>query len=184
MPYHSGNHLVDPQLLFEKIQLRSGMHVADLGCGRTGHIVFPASKILGERGLVYAVDVLKEVLETIGKRAATSAIHNVHTVWSDVEQYGKTAIPDKSLDAAFYVNTLVQTDDHVTPLKEAARLLKDKARLLVVDWSMEGLPFGPEDGRFIDFDKILEWAKKNNFALQEDFSVGKYHRGLVFFRQE
>jgi len=184
MPYHSGNHLIDPHLLFEKVQLRDGMHVADLGCGRTGHIVFPAAKILGERGLIYAVDVLKEVLGAIQKRAASSAIHNVHTVWSDIEQYGKTAIPTKGLDVVFLVNTLVQTDDHATALKESTRLLKDKARLLVVDWSKTGLPFGPEDARFVDFENILAWAKKNNFIVQEDFSVGNYHRGLVLYRHE
>ena len=57
--------MVDPQLLFEKAQLQPGMHIADLGCGRLGHIVFPALKFVGETGLIYAVDILKDVLEDI-----------------------------------------------------------------------------------------------------------------------
>lgn len=184
MPYHSGNQMVDPQLLFQKAQLQPDMHVADFGCGRTGHLVFPATKIIGERGVVYAVDILKNVLEEIKKRAALSAIFNIHTVWADLEHVGKTAIPQKSLDVGFLVNTLVQSDKRRGILDEIYRLLKDKARLIVVDWTRKGLPFGPHDKRLVDFEDVKQWAVQHGFTVQEEFGVGPYHKGLVLYKHD
>lgn len=181
---HSGNQMIDPQLLFEKAGLQPGMHVADLGCGQTGHIIFPASKILGEFGIVYGVDIVKEVLEIIHKRAILNNLLNIQTVWSDIEKVGKTSIPKNSLDIVFLVNTLVQAVDRHAALEEAKRLLKDKSRLIVVDWIRKGLKFGPSDDRFVDFQDIKKWGVSHGFVLQEEFSVGQFHHGLVFYKHE
>ena len=121
MSYHSGNQLIDPYLLFEKAHLREGMFAADFGCGRTGHIVFPAATIVGERGIIYAVDILKDTLAAIAKRAELENMHNVHTVWSNVEQYGATTIPEQSLDLIFLVNILFHAADPAHMLSEAKR---------------------------------------------------------------
>lgn len=184
MTFHSGNQMVDPQLIFEKARLQSGMHVADFGCGQTGHIIFPCSLVLGEMGVMYAVDILKDVLESIKKRAAIDGLVNIHTIWSDLERTGGTKIPEKSLDVIFLVNTLVQTKDRSVVLNEAKRLLKDKARIVIVDWVKKGLAFGPQDNHFIDFGEIKNWARENNFAIQEEFDSGPYHRGVVLYRHE
>ena len=42
---HVGKALIDPYPIFEAIGLAPGERVADLGCGRTGHFVFPASRV-------------------------------------------------------------------------------------------------------------------------------------------
>lgn len=184
MPYHSGHNMVDVHELFRLAQVFPAMHVADLGCGRTGHIVFPLGKYIGDKGVVYAVDIMKEVLELMKKGAALNALHNVHTVWSNLEQVGATAIPEASLDAGFLVNTLSQADNRHAILDESRRLLKDKARLVVCDWSKKGLPFGPDDARFVDFTDIEQWATMHGFILQERFDMGPYHHGMVLYRHD
>lgn len=184
MSYHSGNQMIDPYLLFEKAHLQPAMHIADLGCGRTGHIIFPAVKIIGDRGIIYGVDILKDVLLEIQKRVKMENLLNVQTVWSDLERVGHTAIPNRSLDVAFIVNCLCQSNDHLAILDEAFRLMKDKARLIVVDWATKGLTFGPTQDWLINFDQILNWAKERNLFLQEDFFAGPYHRGLVFYKND
>lgn len=182
MSYHSGNELVDPDLLFKKAHLQPGMHMADFGCGRTGHIVFPASKIIGKDGVIYAVDILKDVLQNINKRAKIENLTNLHTVWSNVETLGATAIPAKTIDVIFLVNILFHNKDVNPILNEANRLLKDKARLVVIDWNRSTLPFGPTKEELVNFPDITAWGQKNNFNLQEEFKVGKYHTGLVLFK--
>lgn len=184
MSYHSGNQLIDPYLLFEKAQMRPGMHVADLGCGKIGHIIFPASMIIGEKGVVYGVDILKDALEEVRKRAELENLLNVHTVWADLERVGYTAIPSDSLDVGFIINCLSQSKDHHSLLAESLRLLKDKARLVVVDWERRCGNLGPADELMVDFNDIKRWAREKGLFLQEEFSAGKYHKGLVFFKHD
>ena len=181
--YSTGNQLIDPHLLFEKARLHAGMHIADLGCGRVGHVVFPGAMIVGELGLVYAVDILKDVLENIRKRAAMENLLNVQTIWADLERAGKTSIPAKNLDAAFLINVLFQSKNKLAMLDEAFRLLKDKARLVVVDWARDSLPFAPPKEKLIDFDEIKKWARGKGLVVQEEFSAGPYHKGIIFFKQ-
>ncbi len=184
MLYHSGNELVDPNLLFEKVQLQPLMHVADFGCGRTGHIVFPAAGVVGEKGVVYAVDILKDVLEVIRKRANLNTRLPIHPIWSDVEVVGKTAIPSGSLDVVFFVDILSQLNHRLEALDEAKRLLKDKARILIVDWIEGTFPLSPGPGKLLDFERVKQWALQNGFAVQEEFPVSKYQSGMVLFRHE
>jgi ubiquinone/menaquinone biosynthesis C-methylase UbiE len=180
--YHNGNQLIDPQFLFEKIQLQQNMHVADFGCGRTGHIVFPASQIIGEHGVVYAVDIMKDVLENITKRARMENVTNMYTIWSDIEKAGKTTIPEKSLNIVFLINTLYQITNTTNTLNEANRLLKNKSRILVVDWIKNNLPIGPRDDKLVNFNKIMQWAGDNNLAIQEQFQAGQYHKGMILYK--
>src|SRR3989339_2154374 len=143
MSYHSGNNLIDAKLLLEKSHIQEAMHIVDLGCGRTGHVVFSGSKAVGEKGIVYAVDILKDVLESIRRRAALEAIHNVETIWADIEQLGGLSIAPRTLDVAFFVNVLFHFEDYTKPLQEAARVLKDKSRIVVVDWMRRLAAIGP-----------------------------------------
>jgi ubiquinone/menaquinone biosynthesis C-methylase UbiE len=181
--YSSGNQLIDPKLLFEKARLHEGMHIDDLGCGRTGHVVFPGAMVVGELGLLYAVDILKDVLENIRKRAAMESLINVHTVWSDLEKLGSTSIPEHNLDVGFVINVLFQSKNKPVILDEALRLLKDKARLVVVDWARDSLPFAPPKDKLVNFDEIKKWARQRGLFVQEEFSAGPYHKGIVFFKQ-
>ncbi len=180
--YHSGNQLIDPYLLFEKVHLHSGMHVADLGCGKTGHVVFPGAMVIGEHGMMYAVDIMKDSLSIIDKRARVENLLHVHTVWSDVERLGGTTIPAGSLDVIFLVNILHQVKKLEVVLDESARLLKNKGRIVVVDWSHQGLSFAPKEDCLVNFDHCVHWSEMHGFVLQEDFNVGNYHRGMVLFR--
>ncbi len=174
--------MIDPQLLFEKGQLRTKMYVADFGCGRTGHIVFPAARILGDKGIVYAVDILQNVLQHIAERAAHNAQSGIQTIWSDVERVGATAIPVHSLDIVFIVNTLVQTHNRYAVLDEAHRVLKDKGRCVIVDWTKKGLTFGPVDEQFVNFDELIKYATTHGFTVQETFQAGPYHTGMVLYK--
>ncbi|MFA6427878.1 MAG: methyltransferase domain-containing protein [Candidatus Magasanikbacteria bacterium] len=184
MSYHSGNQLIDPALLFEKVHLHEGMHVADFGCGRTGHVVFPASLVVGVKGIVYAVDILKDVLENVRKRAMLEAIHNIETVWADLEKSGGIAIPHKTLDVGFFVNVLYHMNSYDTTLNEVASILRDKGRIVVVDWERRLSTIGPSEDSMVRFDDIASWTMNNNFVVQEDFKASPYHRGLVLFKAE
>jgi ubiquinone/menaquinone biosynthesis C-methylase UbiE len=184
MTYHNGNQLIDAHIVIEKAHIVAGMHVADLGCGSAGHIVFPTSKVVGDRGVVYAVDILKTVLSLVEKRAKVENIINIHTVWSDIERDHGVLVPEKTVDVVLLVNVLFHMSESAPTLDESARILKNKGRIVVVDWKDTGFPIAPKKESLVDFDSIKSWAREHNFVVQEDFDMGNHHRGVVLYRHD
>ena len=89
MPFVTGaNTFIDVNFILEKAQISERMKVADLGCGASGHFVFPAASLVGKDGKVFAVDILKVILENIRKRAELENYANIQTVWTDLEVFG------------------------------------------------------------------------------------------------
>lgn len=184
MTYHGGNQLVNIHETIKSSGVLPGMHVADLGCGRTGNVVFPLASIVGEHGMVYAVDILKDVLAEVNKRARLENFHNVFTVWADLEHSGGITIPEGTLDIGFLVNTLFHFPNVEACLDEAYRLLAAKSRLVVVDWASNNLPFGPKPNQLVDFARIEAWAMAKGFSVQSRFEPGQHHKAIIFYKHD
>jgi len=175
-----GNILLDPYFILEQIELGAGMKMADLGCGAAGHFVLPAAKIVGPRGKVYAVDLLKSVLEAVKSRAKLEGVGNVELVWSNLEIYGATAIAPDSLDVTLLVNTLFQIKKRDEVLREAVRLTKSGGKVAVVEWGLGEAPMGPSPELRLSKDTVRELARKNGLTEVKEFKAGPYHYGLIF----
>lgn len=176
-----GNELLDPAyLLKDVLQMSYGAKLADLGCGSMGFFVLQSAKLVGDKGLVYAVDILKEVLSSVEGRARQEGLYNVKTVWSNLEIVGAAKIPENCLDYALLVNTLFQTKKHQEVLKEAYRLLKMGGLLLVVDWQTGGGPIGPTREMRLEPAAVKSLAQAVDFQLIKEFAAGKNHYGLIF----
>jgi ubiquinone/menaquinone biosynthesis C-methylase UbiE len=110
------------------------MQVVDIASGRTGHFAFRAGEIVGDRGQVYAIDVLPSVVAMLhGARSLRGAL-NVRPLWGDAERAGGVPLADGSIDLALLVHTLSALRDWEALAIEARRLIKPKGRLVVVDW--------------------------------------------------
>lgn len=177
---HAGLALINPNKIFEKIKLSEGMRVADFGCGRTGHFIFLASREVGERGVVYAMDIIKDILESIKSRVKSEGFNNIQTIWTDVEKVGASPIPDESLDAGFFVNVMFMLRKKEQAIKEAARLLKKNAHLVIVDWAKKIGPLGPLPEQMVKDDDLVALSRKEGLKLIEKIDVGDYHFCLIF----
>jgi ubiquinone/menaquinone biosynthesis C-methylase UbiE len=175
-----GSALLDVNFILEKARIKERMRVADLGCGTSGHFVFPVAKIIGMHGLVYAVDILKPLLESIARRARQENIHNVATVWSDLEIYRATKIETESIDVALMINVLSYSQKRAEMLREAIRLLKKGGRMLVVEWEETSLPFGPPPEKRVKVEQLKKVAEKLGLKIEEEFDAGEYHYGVLF----
>lgn len=177
---HLGIALIDPSAVFEKMDLQKGMRVADFGCGRTGQFVFPTANVVGEKGIVYAVDVLKDVLENIQKNARSAGFSNIETVWADLEKVGQTPLPDASLDAGFLVNILFLVNERMNVVQETSRLIKPGGKLAIIEWKKPlGLLPPPS---MINREEILDLAEVNGLQLVDTANPGEYHFCLIFKR--
>jgi ubiquinone/menaquinone biosynthesis C-methylase UbiE len=175
-----GNILIDANLIFQKAQITEGMKIAGLGCGTTGHFVFPVAKLTGIKGRVYAVDIRKTALEYISKRIKQENLENIIPVWSDLEIFGATKIESNSIDLAFLINTLYLSQKRMEMLREAIRLLKKNGRLLIAEWKSTAIPFGPPLDVRVKQDLLELAAQKLGLLLVEEFEAGDYHFGLIF----
>lgn len=174
--------LFDINAILNKIAIREGDCVAELGCGNFGYFVFPVARLLGQRGHLYAVDILKPTLEEIKKRALVENLQHIETVWSNLEIFKGTKIENSSLDYALLINTLNQSTKRVEILRETVRMLKSGGRLLIVEWKNSASPFGPDIDKRVSKEAIKQAAPKLGLVLASEFEAGTYHYGLIFYK--
>ena len=179
MPYiPSGTELLHPFQILERVGLRQGMQVTDLGCGALGHFVFPAAELVGKTGTVYAVDILKSALSNIESKSKMMGASNVRSVWSDIEIVGAAHIPAGTSDVVLLVNNLTKQ----TMIAEACRLLKPGGMLLIVDWKLSATPFGPPSKDRIDKEIAKNMAHDEKLQFKEEWDAGQYHYALLFIK--
>lgn len=177
-----GNYLLDPEFILNKARIKEGGKIADLGCGAAGHFIFPAAKLVGRKGVVYAVDIMKTVLATIDKRIKEEALENVKTVWSDVESFKATKIASNSLDTVLIINTLYQSGQRAKFLRESIRMVKSKSYLLVVEWKNTSTPMGPPLENRVEKESLKKGAQKMGLTIEEEFEAGNNHYGILFVK--
>ena len=176
-----GTQLLDAQAILRRVGIVSGSFVADLGCGAAGHFTFPAARLVGEQGKVYAVDIQKTILDVIQRRARAESIHNIETVHSDLEVSHATKIPQESLDLALVITVLFQTKKHDAVLREAVRLTRPKGKILMLDWKQDGTtPFAPPPALRVSPETLRTIARSLNLEEVDDFDAGPSHYALVF----
>ena len=172
--------MLDVNFIMEKARVADRMKVADLGCGSSGHFVFPSAQIVGKHGMIYAVDILKTSLEALNKRVKQENIENIQTIWSDLEIYKATKIEPESLDVGLLINTLYQSRKRIEIIRESMRIIKRGGYLLVVEWEDTSLPFGPPPGERVKIEQLKKVCQKMGLRVIEQFEAGEYHYGILF----
>jgi len=178
----STSELIDARNLLSIAGIQEGMIVADLGCGTTGHFVFPAAEMVGKNGKVYAVDIQKGVLAGIESRKRLENIDNVESVWSDIELYGVTKVPANSLNLVLLVNNLFLAKQKNELAREIMRLMAPGGKLVVADWKLTQAPFGPAVKDRVPAEEAKKIFSNAGFILEKEFDAGQYHYGLLFRR--
>ena len=182
--HHSGLALVNIFSVLEAGHLHAGMTVADFGCGLTGHLTFSAAKIVGETGLIFAVDKNLAVGKTLTNRAQHLGLKQVQVVRGDFTVLQGSGLPNGTADVVFLLNVLSQVVPENRPavLFEALRVLKPKGRLVIGDWQKNYLSFSPPAKMMVDWINLIKQARLLGLAVPKKFSVGPHHAGVVFFR--
>lgn len=175
-----GKKLIDAKKFLEQGEIKDGFVVADLGCGASGHFTFAAAHLVGEKGAVYAVDILKTVLDNIQSRARMESLDNLTAVWADLEKPGATKIKDGTADLVLLINTLFQVKNKQAVLREAGRVLKLGGTMLLGGWKIAGTPFGPPAEMRLSSPEAKSLVLAAGFQFIKEFEAGPYHYGLVF----
>ena len=169
---------LDPRITLSPLGLSSGMKVADIGAG-SGAYALAAAEAVGDMGLVYAIEVQKELLSKLKREAERRGKHSIHVVWADAEKPGSTGLNDKSADAAIFSNVLFQMEHKDGALEEVKRVLVPKGRVLVVDWAESG-GLGPAPEHLFGKSAARALFEKHGFSFRTEARAGDHHYALVF----
>jgi ubiquinone/menaquinone biosynthesis C-methylase UbiE len=168
----------DPKRVIEQFMIGEGSRVADLGAG-SGAYALAAAQATGPDGLVYAVEVQKDLLPRIQNSAKALGLRNVEVIWADAEPFGGTKLRDGSVDAAIAANILFQVEDRDAFAQEAKRILKPRGKLLLVDWSGSFGGAGPEPAAVVSAGDGRKLFERFGFAHERDIAAGAHHWGMV-----
>ncbi len=170
----------DPLTNLQKINLSSGMTVVDFGAG-SGAYTIPAASIVAPEGIVYAVEIQKDLLETIKKAAEAEHLgDNVQLIWGDVEQQGGVGLADNMADVVIISNVLFQAKSMYTLALEAKRILKSAGRIMIIDWSDSFGGIGPRPADVIKAEEVKKTFGSAGLAFSSEFPAGEHHYGLIF----
>lgn len=173
-------NFLDPHEIIKLLDVKEGMVVADFGAG-SGYKTFEAAELVGkDKGMVYALDVKKSVIEHLKGEMRRRNISNVKPIWTDLEILGRNHIPPHSVDIVLIVNMLYQSMKHHNVLEEAARILKPGGQMVIIDWTSSNTPFGPPIDERVSIEKIKQIAYDLEFNKIKEFQAGQYHFGVIF----
>ena len=176
----SSFELIDSKRLLEELMLSAGMTFVDVGCGRGAYSI-AASRVIGDAGSVYAVDLWEEGIASLRKAAAEHNLSNIHAVVADVG----TQIPleDNCTDVclmATVLHDLVTLDLEKGALRELARVTKADGRLAIVEFKKIPGPPGPPLTIRLSPEQTESIVHDHGFEKERVVDLGPYHYLAVF----
>jgi predicted methyltransferase len=119
-----------PDQIMDAVHVADGSTVADIGAG-AGWFTIRLAQRVGPKGMVYAQDVQRLMLDAIKRRVQREGLENVTTV----QAHGNDPnLPGKTLDAILMVDAYQEVDNRVLYLRNLANALKPSGRIGIVNW--------------------------------------------------
>ena len=132
----------DAGQVLSEIGIVPGVTMADIGCG-DGFFSLPAAKMVGETGLIYALDESTEAIDSLKEKAAAAGLTNIRPMVADAEQ---AVLCRHCADVVLLANVLHDFGQPLKVLANAREMLKPGGILADLDWKkeaqyMHGPPF-------------------------------------------
>ena len=157
-----------PTRLLRETGVAKGIICVDLGSG-TGVFAFPMADLVGETGLVYAVDSSAGMIDYLRNTALRP---NLRLIQADA---GHTGLDGEIADFCLLAFILHEVSDPEAILAETSRILKPGGKAAVVEWRMDARR-GPAPQIRIPKEKALRLLEQDGFAVikQQDWSPNHY----------
>jgi len=150
----------NPYKLLKAAGLKPGLKVLEIGCG-PGAFTIPASEIVGEDGLIYAVDIHPLAIKRVKEKVAESGIVNIKPILTNAST---TGLQDQEIDLVFIFGLPNIYRGLANVLSEINRVLKPggilsfekflrSEKILIVNIENEGFVFVERKGGIFLFNK-------------------------------
>lgn len=169
---------VSPDIVSTHFHIKPGDVVADFGAG-SGYFVPALARATGGSGKVYACEIQKNLVETIGNVVRQQGLSNVDPLWCDLEEPQGIKIADAAVDVGVMVNTLFQVEDAKTAVSEIARTLRSGGNLFIIDWTESFAGLGPQPDDIVPETAARSVAEAAGFQFVRSFDAGDHHYGVA-----
>lgn len=132
-----------PQLVFDRLRLKSGDTFLDLGCGAGDYSIF-AAKIVGKAGKVNSVDISRKNIDILCRTASVMHIGNVFAECGDIRNplnFGRGSIDVCLISTVLHIFGLDSATESM--FSEVRRVLKPEGLLSIIECKKEPMSFGP-----------------------------------------
>src|SRR6201997_1827062 len=141
----------------------AGKDVADIGAG-SGWFTVRAARRVGERGVVYAVDINPESMRFVDERAKKEKLHNVKTILSKADD---PLLPAGAVDSVLLLKTYHEVAEPVALLRNLRASLRPGAKVGIIDRNGNGEDHG------VNRDVVLHEAAEAGYRLLEQYDFVK-----------
>lgn len=123
----------DCRLLLEALDVRPGQVICDLGCGN-GFYTLELARMVGPRGIVYAVDIQPEMLHMLAENAAAAGLQNIRPVLGTPID---PRLPAGKIDVALCVDVYHEFSHPEAMLERIRQSLAPTGRLVLAEFRGE-----------------------------------------------
>lgn len=164
-----------PYEVLEKLGLRAGDMVADIGSG-SGLFSRPMARAVSPGGKVYAVDVDRELLEHVARTSREEGIDNLVAVLGHEDSPG---LAPGTIDLAFICDTLHHIRNRESYLINLRRVLKPGGRVAIIDFT-DGWPASHQSMKF-GLEDLDRWAGQAGLLKDSEYGFiqGNFFRIYV-----
>lgn len=170
---------IKPEEIIKNFEIRNGMVVADFGSG-SGHYVLAVAKKMNNLGVVYAIDIQKNLLEAVKSEAEKQHLSNVDIIWADIESKEGTKLANETVDFAIASNLLFQIGNKTALAKEIFRVLKKGGRVGLIDWQTTPKPTTVVGFGVVPKKEAERIFMQEGFLEEREFPAGDNHYGIIF----
>ena len=160
--------------VMDLLGIKPGTNVADIGAG-SGWFTARAARRAGKEGVVYAVEINRNYIRHIERRAKREKLANIRTV------LGKTddpMLPPASIDAVLLLKTYHEIEEPIRFMRRLRTALRTGALVGVIDKKGIGTDHG------VNAEVVIEEAARAGYELveQHDFVKSGDVDYLLVFR--
>ena len=155
----------DTALLLEKLDVKPGSTICDMGCGN-GYYTIPLARRTGEGGRVYAVDIQPEMLGLLRDAAIEAGVENVVPTRGTLVDPG---LPDASIDLMLLVDVYHEMSHPEQMLAAMRKSLKPGGRVVLVEFRAEDPSIPIKPLHKMSKTQVRKELEANGFELVGEF---------------